>query len=357
MLSEHVLAEETRGWKQVFLGYSTDETVRGGAASGGFVSAFLIHLLESGQIDAAYVSRTVVEDGKLRGVAKLAETKEDILAARTSIYMDFPFFNNLEAIKDPKYRKVAVVGLPCHLKQLSERAEREPWLKDKLLVTIALFCTCSSTRALIDHVLEREGVDMAQVDQLQFKSGHWRGNLTLRMKDASVVRLPYLKHFGLYMHLFLFACPRCLSCSDHFGRHADIDCGDAFLPELKKHPVKHSIAILRTPGAVPLFQGLLDSGGFTATPLPPERVVKSQKRGVIRKLYGPAAFKRLAPLFGFKVADGGGARPRWNHYLLASLLLLNMRAGRNKTLAKLAFRLPRAVLFPYVLLIKLLNNF
>lgn len=343
--------------KGISLGYATDPSIREEAASGAFVSSFLIYLLESGTVDAAYISKTNIEGEEISAIPYVARTKEEVLDSRTSIYMDFPYFSALDELKDPEIQKVVFVGLPCHFKTLSEIAVKKHWLKEKIFMRIALFCTYSSTRNLISNVLKKEGVNSPEIEKLQFRTGHWRGALTVTKKNGEVIRLPYIPHFGLYMHLFLFTCPRCLSCVDHCGLDADIACGDAWLKELKDHEIKHSIVILRNEKSEGIFNAFCSEGRFHAERASPETVFRAQKRGLIRKVYCVPAFKKLSPLFGFNVKYQGGTLPRWNHYVLAFLLLLNLKIGRSRKITGLIFRLPRCVLYPYVALIKALNSF
>ena len=69
------------------MGYATDETIRANAASGGMVTALLSHLLETGQIDGAWVTRSEIKDGKLGYKSFIATTPAQLREASSSVYM------------------------------------------------------------------------------------------------------------------------------------------------------------------------------------------------------------------------------------------------------------------------------
>jgi len=126
--------EQTLEWylgsvSQGYLGYAGDESVRDKAASGGAVSAILIDLLEQGVIDGALVSRVVVRDGEIGVESFIARTREEILSARSSIYMEFSMNAAFRLLAEDPGR-LAVVALPCHIQNLRRREARDPALAE-----------------------------------------------------------------------------------------------------------------------------------------------------------------------------------------------------------------------------------
>lgn len=338
-----------------YLGYSTDESIREGAASGGFISSFLIFLLENRIIDGTLISRTYIEDGRLKAESYVAKSKKEVLDCRTSIYMHFPYFRGLNELKY-KDMKIAVVGLPCHLSAVQRMEKKFSWLRDRIVLKIGIFCSHASSPELIHRVLKKEGIDLNLVEKFYFRKGHWRGFLTFDMKDGRTIQIPYLK-FGLYMNLYFHERPSCLSCRDHTGSCSDISCGDAWMKSLKNHPIKHSMVIVRTQRGQGFFRKFCEEGYFSAAEVPASLVIRSQKRGLIRKNHYIYAFKKLSPIFGYKVSYKGDSYARWNHYLGAFLLMLNVKASEKRRVMDVVYRIPKSILYAYVAIVKVFMSF
>lgn len=60
---------------------------RANAASGGMVTALLCHMLETGEIDGAWVTRSEIKDGKLGYKTFIATTREELMESSSSVYM------------------------------------------------------------------------------------------------------------------------------------------------------------------------------------------------------------------------------------------------------------------------------
>lgn len=341
--------------KSCFCGYASDENIRKGAASGGFISSFLIFLLEEGLIDGALVSKMKVENGDLKAFPFIARTKEEILSSQSSIYMDFSF-PCIKLLKQME-GKFAVVGLPCHLSTIKRIEERNPSFANKIAVKISLFCSHSSSPKLIKSIFRKNGIYLTKVESFRFRQGHWRGYAVVNMKNGDRLTFPYLDFFGLYMNLYLHRLQKCISCTDHFGSNADISCGDAWLRKLKKHPIKHSLIIVRNSRAEQLFRKFIDSGMFIADLIEERVILNSQKRGVITKWFVVGAARNFASIFGFKSAYKGKNIAWPHHYLAAMLMLLNMKISESPLGMRIILKVPRPILYIYTIFIKILINF
>ena len=121
------------------VGYAADAEVRTRSASGGLISAALIHLLETGRVQGVLVCRLGVKDGSLKARPFIAVNREEVLASAGSIYLEVNPLSDLGKVRAFEGR-LAMVGLPCHLEMLARLAKREPGIKDKIGFTIGLFC-------------------------------------------------------------------------------------------------------------------------------------------------------------------------------------------------------------------------
>lgn len=337
-----------------YLGYASQEALRARAASGGLVSAVLIDLLERGIIQGALISRIVVREGRVEAEPFIARSREEILGGQSSIYMEFPLAHRFRELAQEE-GQLAVVALPCHLQRLRRWEARDAALKDKIRLRIGLVCGRSSSKDLLQEVLRKKGIREADVVDMRFRQGHWRGQTVLWLRDGREVRFPF-QDFSLYRNLHFECEIKCLHCADPIGDEADLVCGDAWLPELKGHPVKHSIAIARTPQAAAWLDEMMARGYLTMQRVSPETIFRAQRRGLIPMKRGKAAKTRLGGLFGFKMKPNGAWRSRWNDYLTAAMVLLNYRLSRSRFRA-LVFGAPKPLLRIYLMVMSLLKDF
>lgn len=337
-----------------YLGYASREALRARAASGGLVSAVLIDLLEQGIIQGALISRIVVREGRIEVEPFVARCREEILSGQSSIYMEFPLAHRFRELAQEEGH-LAVVALPCHLQRLRRWEARDAALKDKIKLRIGLVCGRSSSKDLLQEVLRKKGIREADVADMRFRQGHWRGQTVLWLRDGREVRFPF-QDFSLYRNLHLECELKCLHCTDPIGDFADLTCGDAWLPELKRHPVKHSMAVARTPQTAAWLDEMIARGDLTMERVPPEVIFRAQRRGLIPMKRGKAAKARLSGLFGFKMKHHGTWRSRWNDYLAAAMVLFNYRLSRSR-FRGLAFRVPRPLLRAYLVVMSLLKDF
>jgi len=343
-------------WDACYWGYAAAQTTRAQAASGGVVSALLIDLLERGEVQGALVSRVEVVNGQIEAHPFIAHTPTEVLQARSSIYMEFPWLKEARHLLAAAEGRVAVVGLPCAIGALRRLEERDPSLQGKIAVHIALVCGRSSSKKLLLEVLARKGIGEADVADIRFREGHWRGRMHVWLRDGSEVTFPF-GEFSVYRNLHFDCQTRCLSCDDPLGEHADIVCGDVWLYELKDRPIKHSLVVSRSPQVTTWLEGMRERGVLRLEEIPPETVFRAQRRTLIPAKRGGPAKARLARLFGYRIRHQGPWRSRWNDYLVAAMVLLNYRWASSPRWRRLIFRLPRPFLKFYLMAMSFFKNF
>jgi coenzyme F420-reducing hydrogenase beta subunit len=338
-----------------YLGYASQEEMRIQAASGGLVSALLIYLLEQEIIQGALISRIVIRDGRIEAAPFIAQNRQEILSGQSSIYIEFPLMREFRRLAKVTGH-LAIVALPCHLQRLRRWEARDPVLAEKIRLRIGLVCGRSSSRELLKKVLGKKGLEEQDIADLRFRQGHWRGQTKLWLRDGQEVSFPF-QDFSLYRNLHFECEIKCLHCKDPIGDYADLTCGDAWLPELRQHPIKHSIAIARTPQAATWIEQMIKEGCLTMQRVPPETIFRAQRRGLIPMKRGKAARARLSRLFGFKIRYDGTWRSHWNDYLAAAMVLLNYRLSLSKRLNALVFKMPKPLLRAYLMVMSFLKNF
>ena len=193
-----------------------------GAQDGGVVSALLIALLESGEIDGALVARPSARE-PWRGVAHLAQTTEDVIESAGSFYNQTLALAHLD-LKHydlPPKPRIALVGTPCEIQGLKAMQAR-PFFwgaskVDAVVLTVALLCTKSFTYEglMVDEIERQRGIplpDIAKIDII-------RGKLFLYDEGgATLLDEPIRDFHGA-------ALKGCDECADFLGVAADISVG------------------------------------------------------------------------------------------------------------------------------------
>lgn len=340
-------------YRKVWIGYSGDEQIRQGAASGGIVSSVFIHLIETKQIDAALVCHSVFREGQLDHNIYLARSREEILSAQTSKYFDIPILKGLKLIESFEGR-VAIVGLPSQINAMSRRAAKNDALRDKIVFKIAIFCGHNSKDDLVRRVWAKKGIDEKNIDSFYFRRGLWRGRMQVRMKDGSSQDFPF-QDFSHYQNLHILSLERCLNCFDHMGYYADLSTGDVWMKRFKGSPIKPSIFLARTEKAESLIAEMLHSGRLIAEESDRPTLYRSQLRS-INYHYAVSARSRLAGHFGLNLKDRTGERVRWRDQLAAWIVLQNHRISKDPKALNRFMRLPKIVVWAYLCLFKGLTH-
>lgn len=159
--------------------------------SGGAVTAILVNALEEGLIDAVV---SVSEDHwTLKPSSVVITSSHELIHQAGSRYNWWvPLVAALKtAVIEKKYRRIAVIGVPCVVQALQNIRNSHhdlllPFGRSIRLV-IGLFCTETfDYSALVEGKLRKEyGIETWKIDRLDI-----RGKFEVRMKDGSSLSLP-----------------------------------------------------------------------------------------------------------------------------------------------------------------------
>ncbi len=255
--------------------WSTDPAVRKRGAGGGLVTSLLVYALEQGIIDCALVAGFRQND-PCRTEAQLAASKDEILAAAQSKYACVPVNAILNRALAQGYRRIAVVGLPCHIHGLRKmQYAGEPALLAKSIVLmVGLFCASQfyfeGTRHLI---VEHLGLpDLHGITSMSYRGGDWPGHLVVDLRDGR--RLILDRHRYMYHHLMsAFKRDRCEMCVDWSSELADLSVGDYWEPCAQSgETAGTSSCLVRTPAGREIITGALRNGYIETTEIEASRL-------------------------------------------------------------------------------------
>lgn len=194
------------------------------AQSGGAVTAILAHALDAGLIDAVV---TVSEDRfTLKPSSVIITQSEALITVAGSRYSWWvPLLAALKtAVIEKKYRRIAVVGVPCAVQALGKiRASENDLLipyANAIRLVIGLFCTESFDYSSLIHsqLKVRHNLEPFEIKKLDVK-----GKLSIEKTDGTSTSIPLSE---------LEACIRngCHSCTDLTALDADISAGSVGSP-------------------------------------------------------------------------------------------------------------------------------
>lgn len=336
------------------MGYAADETIRANAASGGMVTALLCHLLESGQIDGAWVTRSEIKDGKLGYKSYIATTPEQLREASSSVYMAMPLLQHTKMLEDFKGR-LAVVLVPCQMRAFDNILEHKPALKEKIVLKLGLYCSGSHHENATLVPLKKKKISLDGAVRLYYRRGHWRGLSTVKYADGSEKTLSYPKTICAYKNAYFFSRESCMVCQDQYGYAADISFGDIWLKEMKKNPIKHTSCVIRTQRALEMYRSAVEAGAIVDAKLDDERMLRSQKRALVFKWNCAKAKQELFQKQGKSLNVDVSGKCRWNHRLAFRLGWRNMKFSQEK-LEKLE-KMPTWFIYYYMCFIRVLLSF
>ena len=259
--------KETHGtFKEAVIAYSTFDGVREKSTSGGLVTALLLHLLETNQIDGAVV---IASDENIlwKGKPIVARTKEEILSAMKSKYAISPTNSVFSEIRNIE-GKYALVGLPCQIHGFIKAAELDPRIKERVVLTIGLFCHAAIEHDAFRIIWESLGEKANQATKFVSRIGKHPGAPHIELEDGTLFPVYFGNKQGyrpssmevINVLYRLYTPKRCLTCFDALSDFADISVGDPWMapPEDDVDFYKGwSFALLRTANGQQIFSELV----------------------------------------------------------------------------------------------------
>ena len=218
-----------------FVAYSNDSWIREHSTSGGLVTGILLYLLEEKLIDGAVV---IVSDPEniWKGKPIIARTKDELLLSLKSKYSIAPTNSVFNEIREMEGRYV-LVGLPCQIHGYFKARELDAKLKERIVLTIGIFC-----HAAVEHdgyrlVWESLGEKKSNAKKFISRVGKHPGTPHIEKADGTLepVYFPEKKGFRpssmemINILYRLYSPKRCLTCFDALAEFADISIGDPWL--------------------------------------------------------------------------------------------------------------------------------
>ncbi|MCR4435367.1 MAG: Coenzyme F420 hydrogenase/dehydrogenase, beta subunit C-terminal domain [Clostridiales bacterium] len=283
---------------QCKIAYSKDEKIRYSSASGGFITGFLIFLLEHKYIDGAICVRQNQKSPLLNEVI-LAKTREAILESMGSRYSPSSNCIGLKELANCS-GKYAFVGKPCDIEGVHNIQKIYAEFKSIVVLKIGLMCDCTPTRKGIYNLLRSLEVDKNSIVKIKFRGNGWPGFFYIELQDGKKYKLPYLEAWN--KHLSKCRTTRCTICDDPLANKADITVGDPWGEEFSSEKSGASAIIIRNEYWNTIFSEAFKQGFIEARNVAFKDILRYQGRllgRLTQKKISAIAYKKV---FNFNVS-------------------------------------------------------
>lgn len=260
-----------------YVGYADEH--RPTSASGGVVTWLLERLLAEGIVDYAVCVAPTSDPERLFNFA-VFDTPESVRAGAGSAYYPVEMSGVIRHILETPGR-YAVTGLPCFIKAIRLAQQKNPKLRERIVVTVGLVCGQLKSRHFTEYI--------ASLADLPGKAARVRYRGKSQDQPANNFYFAFTSTAGDERRIFWnegiaeawtnrwFTPRACNYCDDVFAECADVTCMDAWLREYVKDSRGTSLVLVRSPQV----QEVIAQGeGISLDPIPIGKVVESQ-RGVI----------------------------------------------------------------------------
>lgn len=261
-------------------GYAGDSEIRYLGSSGGIATALSLYCLEHEDISGVFHISESRED-PLFNRAVISQDKKGLLKATGSRYCPAALcseFRRLEEMPGP----CVVVGKPCDIEALSKACILNPALKEKVFVTISIFCAGTPTLQGTLDVLAEMDIPREQVGSIRYRGCGWPGMTTVQRKDGiKSPQMSYQKAWGNI--LSRNGQLRCRLCPDSTGEYADISCGDPWYQVPDGTDPGRSLVLVRTENGRQVLEKAKSRGHVEIGPTENDEILYLSQKALYRR--------------------------------------------------------------------------
>jgi len=271
------IPELLRSWGpvlEVWQGYAADSEIRFKGSSGGLVTALALYCQEK-----EHLSRVLHIGGDpsrpWRNKSVISHNRSELLANAGSRYSPAAPCEKVSCILEADSRCV-FIGKPCDVEALSKLQEAKPALRDKIGLTVSIFCAGTPSANGTKAMLEFMGLRQDEVTEIRYRGYGWPGMTSVKHRgNEQLYQLTYEQSWGDILSHYVPL--RCRLCPDGTGELADISCGDPWYRHGQPNDPGQSLVLVRTERGHKFLHRALESGYVRLTRTESKSVPLSQK--------------------------------------------------------------------------------
>jgi len=272
-LSEHPLIGSHDA---IYRSFTNDKIRRDRASSGGLITEVVDHLISSGRVDKAIVTR-MSKENPLRAEAYIAESASQLIASQKSKYCPVPLNRALKPlIRENNNEKYVFVGLPHHVHGLRLVQRIFPHMRDCISYVISSFTAHVPSQRATEFILFKNAIRPDDVRTIEYRGGGNPGRMRILTKQDKEYFVPHL-HWTYSGHSFpLFFYPvREWLYFDKMSEWADFTMGDNWMNGIEEQKGASTV-IVRSKAAHGIFSELVDQQKVVATAMTTDDLVADQ---------------------------------------------------------------------------------
>lgn len=265
---------------EIFQGYETNKETYMHSASGGLLSALVLHLFSTKEIDAVIHAAPQYTEGKSDFyTARLSMNAEEYNQGRSSFYYPVHFDEIIRIALNENISSILVLGTPCVISGLRRFSQENIRLQEKLKYCFALVCSHNANALFSRRIFKYLKPDAPS--KLNFRDKQnitqpvdFKNSITSetgKRKALSRFKTPFTLHWRSYSH----ALNACFFCPDFWGVDADASFKDAWgLRNMRKEG--DGIAIIRHEALKHAFTEMAHSQRVSVKRLTHQQLIGSQ---------------------------------------------------------------------------------
>ncbi len=261
----------------IFRAYSTNDYIRKRGASGGMITSILRYLFSEKLIDAAIVTKMDQND-PIDVVPYIAYNENDLFQSQKSKYAPTALNTILKKCLSDECegKRLAYVGLPCHIEGLRLAQQQYLKLTKRIVVTLSLFCHHMPSRRATEFLMYKNNIQFEDLKHIDYRGNGKPGRLRFLLKDNREIFVHHL-HWTYWGCAFLnfFIPVRCWLCYDKTGEMADFSVGDNW--QKYKIDMKGAATVItRSRQAIELLQNMFQKGYIEKSDMSVEELIRDQ---------------------------------------------------------------------------------
>ncbi len=287
-------------YRRLLVAHATDEEVRRNSASGGVLTAAVLHMLDSGRIRGV-VALGMDEEIPWRSVPVIARSRAEVLAAAQSKYVVSPVNTILDRLADEP-GPLAMVGLPQQVFAIRRLQQLQHPSVKSISVILGPFFGNELYGTAIDSFLRRFGAKKEDVTSLRYREGEWPGHMSVRLRDGRCLQMP--KFHANYLIPFHIS-DHSLVSQDLTNEFTDLSGGDAWAPHYELRGEGFSLVITRSELGDSIVREMERCGALWTEEITEGEAVRMQSHGLDFKKRGGYLRMQRRAARGLRTADYG----------------------------------------------------
>jgi len=313
-------------WCSAYVGAVAEGKFRSDGSSGGMISWLLVELLQRGLIDGVvHVSANApTADDSILFKYRVSRTAEEIRLGAKSRYYPIEFSAALEQVRTQPGR-YAFVGVPCFVKAIRLLQRSDPILRERIKVTLGLFCGHLKSAALVASFARQSGLEAHQIVGVNYrvKQPHRRADvytvgLTTAEKEA---QRDWAQMIDGDWGMGFFQYSACNYCDDVMAETADVSFGDAWVKPYSGDGRGTNVVVVRASWIDDLLRAARAEKRVELEPVDGDFLARTQAAGLRQRREG-LAYRlhlrrgKLTPRKRVQADSHGGGWKRRRIYVL-----------------------------------------